>query len=253
MGEDLGIEPDYGWPPPAESIFEFQKGTTSFEQFDGNILTTISEEGYLLTTSGGAAGSVMSPAVPDKADGGAQLVWPSSPAAPSGASLQQNPFTFQANAIDGILRHVVRVYIDVLPELGTQTMLLYHGIAAEASGQIEPDDGYYFYFDQTLSNWAIKQARGGVRKVQDTFFSPVAGAWQTLGLEVDIRRGTVQAFAANDGALLKPVGRAVLPVNIQPATDLTSLLGGAGTGSVETLTNEFCDYIGWQHVYGSPR
>ena len=254
MAHDLGLEPDYGWPSPSESVFQFKQGTQSFEQFAGTGgSSAVSEEGYLVTVSGSAAGAVTTPAAPAKADGAAILTWDTSLGAPQGGIIAQNPFTFQADELDGVLRHVVRIYIDVLPELGTQEMLVYNGIAAEASGQVEPVDGYYFYFDHTLTAWQIKHARGGVRTVQNTFFAPVAMAWQTLGVEVDIRRGTVQAFAANDGAFLKPVGRKVSPANIQPAADLTSLTGGAGTGTVETVTNEFCDYIGWQHVYGAPR
>ncbi len=250
---DTGTEPDMGWPPPAEGVFGFQFRGSSFEQFDGNILTTISEKGYAVAVTGGALASVMTPAAPDKADGAAQLILPVSLGAPSGASLTQNPFTFQDNALDGVVRHVVRLNIDVLPELGTQEARFFHGLALPSATQLEPTDGFYFYFDHLLTNWRISHRRAGVLTSQDTFFPPVAGAWQTLGFEIQIRNGLIQAYGADDGNILQPIGRPVVPANIQADADLASLAAGSGIGTVESTTNCFLDYIGWDHVYGAPR
>jgi hypothetical protein len=141
----------------------------------------------------------------------------------------------------------------VLPELGTQTARFFFGIANPHPAQIEPKEGYYFYFDHTLTNWRMSFRRAGALTSQDTFFPPVAGAWQTLGFEAVIRTRTIQAYGANDGNILKPIGRPVVPPNIQPATDVCSLAAGSGSGPVVTETNCFLDYIGWDHEYGAPR
>lgn len=249
-----GAEPDYGWPPVDEmTLFAEQLEGGGLEQFCGDMSGSITEEGYRMISSGVGTETGSSTSAPAKADGAARLTLVASPVAAAGAGTRLANPQFQGDELDGSLRHITRQHLDILPTPVTQLARWFNGICDAETNQGEPSDGIYFFLDENNPNWLLKHARAGVRVVRDTGFAAVAGAYQTLFFIADIPAGSIQAFAANDGNLLAPVGLPLVPSNIQPAVDVQSLSSGSSVGNRAVNMNNWPDYIGWRHIYGAPR
>lgn len=241
-------------PYPTDEVARAQLEAVCLEHFSGDPASNRSAEGYAAIATGGGTASVNTSAIKPDSDGNALLrIGVSGVPAQAGAIVRQQARSVLANDLSGKWEHVCRVFQDRALD-ATHVGRMFHGLGDNTANQVEPADGVYFFIDETpASNWLLKQARGGARTVIDTGFGPAVGAWASFKWVLDVDAGTVQAYAANTGSLWLPVGDPVVPANIQPNANVMSCAAASSEGIRNDIVDFAVDYIGWKHVYVTPR
>lgn len=232
-----------------EFLFETRRGFTTLEHFLGDApgaAAEMTETGYVPVSTN--SGSASSGGVAAQADeyGAGLLELPTTTGTEDGAAFRNDQGWFAQVA--GQIAYAIRVEIDN-PPAANEEYLFYAGIVSPESNQRRPDDGVYFFADESSTNWFIVHERATVVTSADTGVSVATSTYQTLQFIWDSVAGTVTAFI--DGTQVAQI----TPAAIQPAVNCSSIVGvnSAAVATRNTATDIRVDYIGISAEYSTLR
>lgn len=229
-------------------LSDFQRGSWQFTRFAAEINASISnDKGYqeVSTNNGSASAGNWSADIDDQPIAAARLQIPDDTAgAEEGAGLRQYQVWLKASSWDavGVMGYATRVQVDNPPS-ATDEYQMSFGIADNSATQDEPDDGIYWYADETIGqqNWFLKHSTGGTKTTANTGIAVATDTWQELIWIFDYAAGTIKGYVDGvEAALLEPA--ALDPV--AAASSIAFLHGDAAPTRANEI-NCYVESIGW--------
>ncbi len=183
----------------------------SHEQFLGRAIPTYtsSQQGYIQISTVGTTVAPTEPLATEPGTYGVARVTATAGVA-TGSGLRQEFNTLGIDAFgSGEVAWAARFKTNSVAPSAVEDVALFGGLCTQEAGVAEPNDGVYWYFDDSNSLWTLKAARGGARTVDASALGWTA-AYHVLGFHINAAADVVTGYV--DGVPVAEVAGA----NVQP-------------------------------------